>query len=64
MTVFDAVICAFTGYLWARDGWAAPEAFSGPREARLDDGWIWLPPMAEKLEEADKDQAQSTAAEG
>jgi len=65
--LFDAVICAFTGYLWARDGWTAPAAFTGATEARLDDGWIWLPPMtekmtekmAEKLADADKDPAQA-----
>jgi hypothetical protein len=62
--LFDAVICAFTGYLWARDGWTAPAAFTGPAEARLDDGWIWLPPMAEKLAEAEKERAESKAAEG
>jgi hypothetical protein len=62
--LFDAVICAFTGYLWARDGWTAPAAFTGPAEARLDDGWIWLPPMAEKLAEAEKDRDESKVAEG
>jgi len=51
--LFDAVICAFTGYLWARDAWTLPESLTG------GDGWIWLPPMAEKAEDAEK-----TAAEG
>lgn len=39
--VFDAVICAFTGYLWARDGWV-----DGANAARRGtaDGWIWVPP--------------------
>jgi hypothetical protein len=41
---FDAIICAYTGYLWARDNWTMP--------ADLDvvptrDGWIWVPPEAE-----------------
>jgi hypothetical protein len=43
--LFEAVICAFTGFLWARDGWLLPPA-AEPRdeEARLRDGWIWTPP--------------------
>ena len=61
--LLDAVICAFTGYLWARDAWTLPEPLSGgstlPDTRRLD-GWIWLPPMAEKSEDAEK----KTAAEG
>lgn len=37
---FDALIAAYTAYLWARDGWTMPETpFS-------DDGWIWAPPRA------------------
>jgi predicted nuclease with RNAse H fold len=39
--LFDAVICAYTGYLWSRDGWALP-ADSAP--TLLRDGWIWVPP--------------------
>jgi hypothetical protein len=35
---FDAVISAYTAYLWARDGWAAPEGMFA------DDGWITAPP--------------------
>ncbi|MGE5184366.1 MAG: DUF429 domain-containing protein, partial [Acidobacteriota bacterium] len=35
---FDAVIAAYTAYLWARDGWEAP---GGVFE---DDGWIVCPP--------------------
>jgi predicted RNase H-like nuclease len=38
--LFEAVICAYTGYLWARDAWTAP-VLEAPR-----DGWIWLPPVA------------------
>jgi predicted RNase H-like nuclease len=40
---FDAVLCAYTAYLWARDGWEMP-----PEEAGLflADGWIWVPPAA------------------
>lgn len=36
---FDAVISAYTAYLWARDGWTKPDA------AAFDaDGWIYTPP--------------------
>jgi predicted nuclease with RNAse H fold len=35
---FDAVIAAYTAYLWARDGWTAPEGWLA------DDGWITVPP--------------------
>lgn len=37
---FDAVIDAYTAYLWARDGWQMPE----PPVPFADDGWIWVPP--------------------
>ena len=35
---FDAVISAYTAYLWARDGWTAPDG------AVADDGCIFAPP--------------------
>jgi hypothetical protein len=41
--LFEAVICAFTGVLWARDDWAPPADAATPN-AR--DGWIWIPPPA------------------
>jgi hypothetical protein len=53
--LFEAVICALTGYLWARDGWVAPP------EERMRGGWIWLPPMPARAGELD---VQPTAAEG
>ncbi len=39
--LFEAVISAFTGFLWARDGWMLPPS-AQPRDdqARLRDGWI------------------------
>jgi hypothetical protein len=44
--LFEAVICAFTGFLWARDGWSLPAHAAGRDAAeRLRDGWIWTPPM-------------------
>jgi hypothetical protein len=39
--LFDAVIAAFTGYLWARDGWQDQVALD---DARAREGWIWVPP--------------------
>jgi len=35
---FDAVISAYTAYLWAREGWPTPEG------CFADDGWIVAPP--------------------
>ena len=35
---FDAVIAAYTAYLWARDGWSTPEGCFD------EDGWIVAPP--------------------
>jgi hypothetical protein len=58
--LFDAVICAFTGFLWARDAWAAPSARGADDRSapRVEDGWIWLPPLpAEPV-------AETKAAEG
>jgi hypothetical protein len=43
--LFDAVICAFTGYLWAKEGWQDQIAADGDG-ARPEDGWIWVPPAA------------------
>ena len=37
---FEALIAAYTAYLWARDGWTLPE----PSSPFVDDGWIWVPP--------------------
>lgn len=38
---FDALICAYTAYLWARQGWQLPE---DPDRVFAEDGWIWFPP--------------------
>jgi predicted RNase H-like nuclease len=37
---FDALIAAYTGFLWARDDWSMP----APGTPFTDDGWIWVPP--------------------
>ena len=37
---FDAVICAYTAYLWAAEGWV----MSGPdAELFASQGWVWFP---------------------
>lgn len=36
---FEAVLCGYTAYLRARDGWSIPD-----RELHDVDGWIWAPP--------------------
>ena len=38
---FEALISAYTGYLWARDGWTMPAGIFA------EDGWIWAPPPGE-----------------
>lgn len=38
---FDALICAFTAFLWATQGWQLPA-----EPVFRDDGWIWFPPRA------------------
>jgi len=37
---FDAVVCAYTGYLWATCGWILPDDYS---EIAAVEGWIWIP---------------------
>jgi predicted nuclease with RNAse H fold len=38
---FDAVVCAYTGYLWSRDAWQIPVDCAPVLGV---DGWIWVPP--------------------
>lgn len=43
--LFEAVICAFTGLLWACEDWQRPlEGLA------LEDGWIWVPPPRREQE--------------
>ncbi len=35
----DALLCAYTAFLWARDGWDMPKD-----PVFTEDGWIWFPP--------------------
>jgi hypothetical protein len=37
---FDALVAAYTGYLWAREGWTMP----APADVFAADGWVWAPP--------------------
>lgn len=39
--LFEAVVSAYTGFLWAREGWTAPLPWA---ERNPCDGWIWIPP--------------------
>jgi hypothetical protein len=57
--LFDAVIGAYTGHLWARDGWVERDAVS---PALRRDGWIWVPPLDRPSEDV-TDIAQRAAAE-
>ena len=46
--LFEAVICAFTGFLWARDGWSLPATTTGARRGRA-------PARRVDLDAADRD---------
>lgn len=51
---FDAVICAYTAYLWATEEWAMPAEDTAIFE---EDGWIWIPPAPpEEAEDEDEDE--------
>ena len=39
--IFDAVVCAYTGYLRSRDGWKISPQGDDPIDPQ---GWIWIPP--------------------
>jgi predicted RNase H-like nuclease len=57
---FDAVICAYTGFLWAHEGWGLPEEHRQVFEA---DGWIWFPRPDEGSERVviDDEEAREVA---
>ena len=40
--VFDAVVCAYTGYLRSRDDWQLSPPAGDPIDPQ---GWIWIPPQ-------------------
>jgi predicted nuclease with RNAse H fold len=47
--IFDAVVCAYTGYLRSRDGWQISPAGGDPVDPQ---GWIWIPPEPAPTPEA------------
>lgn len=53
--LFDAVMCAYTGYLWSRDDWQLP---ADAQEALGGDGWIWVPPESEAVRPEDDAPAE------
>ncbi len=56
---FDAIVCAYTGYLYARDDWQLP---AGCAVNPSRDGWIWVPPEASApTESGDRDDASPEA---
>ena len=61
--VFDAVLCAYTGYLRQRGGWQISPLAADPIDPQ---GWIWIPPEpAERARpdaSASPEAAQETAA--
>jgi predicted nuclease with RNAse H fold len=50
--VFDALVCAYTAYLYWRDGWQMPLESAA---ALSGDGWIWVPPPQNGEGEAAED---------
>jgi predicted nuclease with RNAse H fold len=49
--VFDAVLCAYTGYLRERDGWQISPLAADQIDPQ---GWIWVPPAASPAEQESK----------
>ena len=57
---FDAIVCAYTGFLYARDGWQLPA------ECQVDtalDGWIWVPPESSDQPKLDRAEDPSEASD-
>jgi predicted nuclease with RNAse H fold len=48
--VFDAVLCAYTGYLRHRDGWHISPLAADQIDPQ---GWIWVPPEPDSVEQQD-----------
>lgn len=57
--LFDAVICAYTGFLWARDGWTE---HARATESFQRGGWIWVPPAREAVATGDEAEAAGVLA--
>ena len=56
--VFDAVLCAYTGYLRERDGWRISPLAADQIDPQ---GWIWVPPEPTHADEA-TDEAKAAPA--
>jgi len=52
--IFDAVVCAYTGYLRSRDGWQISQVVTDPVDPQ---GWIWIPPESSFASPPSFDQA-------
>jgi predicted RNase H-like nuclease len=57
---FDAIVCAYTGYLYARDGWQLP---AGCAVDSTRDGWIWVPPEGAPAEKRSEARGEGPAVE-
>jgi hypothetical protein len=57
--LFDAVICAYTGFLWVRDGWTERDRAN---ETFHRGGWIWVPPAETAMSSTDAQDANEVAA--
>jgi predicted nuclease with RNAse H fold len=53
--VFDAVLCAYTGYLRSRDGWSITPLAGDTIDPQ---GWIWIPPEPAHAENATAEKAE------
>lgn len=51
--VFDAVLCAYTGYLRERDGWTISPLAADQLDPQ---GWIWVPPEPPAPNEKDRNE--------
>lgn len=59
--LFDAVICAYTGFLWARDGWTERDRAT---ESFHRGGWIWVPPAPVEADVVDDPAAVAAGRRG
>jgi predicted nuclease with RNAse H fold len=58
--IFDAVVCAYTGYLRTRDSWQISATGCDPVDPR---GWIWVPPEATQAPAATPKPASTGSAQ-
>jgi predicted nuclease with RNAse H fold len=58
--IFDAVVCAYTGYLRSRDGWTISPTGADPVDPQ---GWIWIPPEPAQAPAVTSAPASASSAE-